>query len=79
MLREYTPDTSHVIEYGAIPLQEDSTYEEKSVKILMRELKVLRSTEKTWPVRSYSQRGIRSTLFDSRLEAIFKNFGTKFL
>ena len=45
MLRKYTPDTSHVIEYEAIPLQEDVTYEEQLVKILVRELKVLRSTE----------------------------------
>ncbi|KAM6599449.1 hypothetical protein CsatA_019058 [Cannabis sativa] len=45
MLRKYTPDPSHVIEYEAIPLQEDVTYEEQPVKILARELKVLRNRE----------------------------------
>ncbi|XP_060962121.1 uncharacterized protein LOC133032258 [Cannabis sativa] len=45
MLRKYTLDPSHVIEYEAIPLQEDVTYEEEPVKILVRELKVLRNRE----------------------------------
>ncbi|XP_060960922.1 uncharacterized protein LOC115723637 [Cannabis sativa] len=45
MLRKYTPDPSHVIEYEAIPLQVDVTYEEQPVKILARELKVLRNRE----------------------------------
>ncbi|XP_060972536.1 uncharacterized protein LOC133038410 [Cannabis sativa] len=45
MLRKYTPDSSHVIEYEAIPLQEDVTYEEQPVKILARELKLLRNRE----------------------------------
>ncbi|XP_060965535.1 uncharacterized protein LOC133034462 [Cannabis sativa] len=45
MLRKYTPDPSYVIEYEAIPLQGDVTYEEQPVKILARELKVLRNRE----------------------------------
>ncbi|XP_060974611.1 uncharacterized protein LOC133039707 [Cannabis sativa] len=45
MLRKYTPDPSHVIEYEALPLQEDVTYEEQPVKILAREPKVLRNRE----------------------------------
>ena len=45
MLRKYTPDPSHVIEYETIPLQEDVTYEEQHVRILARELKVLRNRE----------------------------------
>ena len=71
MLRKYTPDTSHVIEYGAIPLQEDVTYKEQPVKILAKGLKSteehkdsgskglgFRTIEKTRPLGSYSQRCI---------------------
>ncbi|XP_062114251.1 uncharacterized protein LOC133825305 [Humulus lupulus] len=45
MLRKYTPDPSHIIEYEAIPLQEDVTCEEQPIRILARELKVLRNRE----------------------------------
>ncbi|XP_062118839.1 uncharacterized protein LOC133832520 [Humulus lupulus] len=45
MLRKYTPDPSHIIEYEAIPLQEKVTYEEQPIRILVRELKVIRNRE----------------------------------
>ncbi|XP_062100853.1 uncharacterized protein LOC133806780 [Humulus lupulus] len=45
ILRKYTPDPSHIIEYEAIPLQEDVTYEEQPIRIMARELKVLRNRE----------------------------------
>ncbi|XP_062085370.1 uncharacterized protein LOC133791458 [Humulus lupulus] len=45
MLRKYTPDPSHIIGYEAIPLQENVTYEEQPIRILARELKVLRNRE----------------------------------
>ncbi|XP_062100504.1 uncharacterized protein LOC133806418 [Humulus lupulus] len=45
MLRKYTPDPSHIIEYEAILLQEDMTYEEQPIRIMARELKVLRNKE----------------------------------
>ncbi|XP_062104410.1 uncharacterized protein LOC133815607 [Humulus lupulus] len=45
MLRKYTPDLSHIIEYEAIPLQENVTYEEQPIIILVIELKVLRNIE----------------------------------
>ncbi|KAM6583736.1 hypothetical protein CsatB_010738 [Cannabis sativa] len=45
MLRKYAPDLSHVIEYENIPIQEDVSYEEKSIRILATELKVLRNRE----------------------------------
>ncbi|XP_062112747.1 uncharacterized protein LOC133823910 [Humulus lupulus] len=45
MLRKYTLDPSHIIEYEAIPLQENVTYEEQPIIILARELKVLRNRE----------------------------------
>ncbi|XP_062100939.1 uncharacterized protein LOC133806873 [Humulus lupulus] len=45
MLRKYTPNPSHIIEYEAIPLQEDVTCEEQPNRILARELKVLRNRE----------------------------------
>ncbi|XP_062112578.1 uncharacterized protein LOC133823742 [Humulus lupulus] len=43
MLRKYTPDPSHIIEYEAIPLQEDVTCEEQLIRILARKLNVLRN------------------------------------
>ncbi|XP_062118874.1 uncharacterized protein LOC133832564 [Humulus lupulus] len=45
MLRKYTPDPSDIIEYEAIPLQEDVTYEEQPIRILARELKMPRNRE----------------------------------
>ncbi|XP_062081007.1 uncharacterized protein LOC133785808 [Humulus lupulus] len=38
-------DPLHIIEYEAIPLQEDVTYEEQPIRILVKELKVLRNRE----------------------------------
>ena len=34
MLRKYTPDPTHIIEYEMLPLQEDLSYEEALVQIL---------------------------------------------
>ncbi|XP_062086377.1 uncharacterized protein LOC133792485 [Humulus lupulus] len=45
MMSKYTPDPSDIIEYEAIPLQEDVTCEEQPIRILVRELKVLRNRE----------------------------------
>ncbi|XP_062103581.1 uncharacterized protein LOC133814666 [Humulus lupulus] len=45
MLRKYTTNPSYIIEYEAIPIQEDVTYEEQPIRILARELKVLRNRE----------------------------------
>ena len=45
MLRKYIPDLSHVIQYMEVPIQENTTYEEQPVRILGRELKVLRYRE----------------------------------
>ena len=45
MLRKYVPDPLHVIQYMEEPLQKDVTYEEQPVRILGRELKVLRNRE----------------------------------
>ncbi|XP_062112953.1 uncharacterized protein LOC133824103 [Humulus lupulus] len=42
MLRKYTLNTSHIIEYEAISLQENVTCEEQPIRILARELKVIR-------------------------------------
>ncbi|XP_060972315.1 transcription elongation factor TFIIS-like [Cannabis sativa] len=52
MLRKYTPNLSHVIEYEAIPLQ-DVTYEEQPIKILAKELKGQGLMEKSQRRRGY--------------------------
>ena len=43
MLKRYTPDTRHVIEYEPIELQPDLSYVEQPVQILDRKEKVLRN------------------------------------
>ena len=45
MLKKYMPDSSHVIQYVSVPIQEDVSYEEQPVRLLARELKVLRNRE----------------------------------
>ena len=45
MLKKYTPDSSHVIQYVHVPIQEDVSYEEQPVRLLARELRVLRNRE----------------------------------
>ncbi|XP_062103311.1 uncharacterized protein LOC133814361 [Humulus lupulus] len=45
MLRKYTPNPSHVIQYTEVPIQENLTYEEQPIKILEREIKVLQNRE----------------------------------
>lgn len=48
MLKKYVPDSSHVLSQEPIEVQTDLTYEEKPVRILDREEKVLRN--KTIPM-----------------------------
>ncbi|XP_028052730.1 uncharacterized protein LOC114257157 [Camellia sinensis] len=48
MLRKYKPHSSHIINWEEINLDEDMTFEEKSVKILDRREKKLRG--KTMPL-----------------------------
>ncbi|KAL5795203.1 hypothetical protein ACOSQ2_000023 [Xanthoceras sorbifolium] len=43
MLRKYTADPSHIVPHSEIPLREDVTYKEQPVRILAREIKVLRN------------------------------------
>ena len=43
MLKKYVSDPSHVLTQDAIEVQEDLTYEEKPVKILDRQDKILRN------------------------------------
>ena len=43
MLRKYIMDPIHVIDYEPLQLNEDLSYEEKSVRILAREVKTLRN------------------------------------
>ena len=43
MLKRYIPDPSHVLDHEPIEVHEDLTYEEKPVRILAREEKVLRN------------------------------------
>ena len=43
MLKKYVSDPSHVLTQDAIEVQEDLTYEEKPVKILDRQDKMLRN------------------------------------
>ena len=38
MLKNYTPDPSHVLPYVEIPLQSNATYEEQPMEILAREI-----------------------------------------
>ena len=45
MLKKYTLDSSHVIQYVNVLIQEDVSYEEQPVRLLARELKVLRNRE----------------------------------
>ncbi|KAL5838964.1 hypothetical protein ACOSQ4_011572 [Xanthoceras sorbifolium] len=45
MLRKYTADPSHIVPHSEIPLREDVTYEEQPLRILAREIKVLRNRE----------------------------------
>ena len=45
ILKKYTSDSSYVIQYVHIPIQEDVSYEEPPVCLLARELKVLRNRE----------------------------------
>ena len=45
VLRKYTPDPSHVIQWVDVPIEGDATYEEQLVQILGRELKMLRNKE----------------------------------
>ena len=48
MLKKYISDPSHVIQHETIQVHEDLSYEEKPVKILAREEKILRN--KTIPL-----------------------------
>lgn len=43
MLRKYTPDPTHVIEHGMLPLREDLSYEEQPSRILARDTRRLRN------------------------------------
>ena len=45
MLRKYTPDSSHVIEYANIPLREDLSYEEAPIGIVDTKIHKLRNKE----------------------------------
>ncbi|PON78606.1 hypothetical protein PanWU01x14_018640 [Parasponia andersonii] len=45
MLKKYTPDPSHIVQYVYAPIQEDVSYEEQPVHLLARELKVLCNRE----------------------------------
>ena len=48
MLRKYEPDTTHVLDWKDLNLQEDVTYEEGSREILDKKERVLRT--KTIPI-----------------------------
>ena len=41
MLRKYITDPTHIIDYKPLKIEEDSSYQEKSTKILAREVKAL--------------------------------------
>ena len=43
MLRRYVPDPQHVIDYQAIEIREDATYEERPISILEWKERVLRN------------------------------------
>lgn len=45
MLRKYTPDPSHVIEYANLPLQRDLSYEEEPIGIVATKVQKLRNKE----------------------------------
>ena len=45
MLRKYTPDPTHVIEHGMLPLREDLSYEEQPSRILARDTRRLRNKD----------------------------------
>ena len=48
MLRKYEPDPSHVLDWGDLAIEDDVTYEERPLRILDRQDKVLRG--KTIPL-----------------------------
>ncbi|XP_038896450.1 uncharacterized protein LOC120084710 [Benincasa hispida] len=45
MLRKYVTDPSHVVDYEALQLNDNLSYEEKPIQILAREVKILRHQE----------------------------------
>ncbi|XP_038885836.1 uncharacterized protein LOC120076131 [Benincasa hispida] len=45
MLRKYVADSSHVVDYEPLHLNENPSYEEEPIRILAREVKVLRKKE----------------------------------
>ncbi|PON44904.1 hypothetical protein PanWU01x14_262770, partial [Parasponia andersonii] len=45
MLKKYTSNPSHIVQYVHVPIQEHVSYEEQHVRLLARELKVFRNRE----------------------------------
>ena len=45
MLKIYTPDPTHIIEHGAPLLREDLSHEEAPIRIIGRDVKLLRNKE----------------------------------
>ncbi|XP_038902325.1 uncharacterized protein LOC120088961 [Benincasa hispida] len=45
MLRKYVANSSHVVDYEPLHLNENLSYEEEPIRILAREVKVLRNKE----------------------------------
>ncbi|KAH9801781.1 Endonuclease [Citrus sinensis] len=43
MLKKYVPDSSHVLDYKPLQLEEDLTYEERPIKILDKKIKEVRN------------------------------------
>ncbi|KAL0544126.1 hypothetical protein IC582_019237 [Cucumis melo] len=45
MLRKYVPDPSHVVDYESLEIDENLSYTEKPVEVLVRVVKMLRNRE----------------------------------
>ena len=43
MLRKYIADPTHIIDYKPLEIEKDLSYQEKSIRILAREVKALRN------------------------------------